>query len=235
MRKLTEYPWPVERLTSPVDLLVVSDLHDAPFEDLFAFYPKAQAVLAPGDIVNRYAQSDSNGLAFLRESAKRLPTFFSFGNHEYRLDTFAEFLREAEATGATILHNRYVRFGELAIGGWYRPIGSAAEQKPDFLPELEADPGCRILMCHKPEDYIRRLSHAKVELVVGGHAHGGQIRIFGRGLYAPGQGIFPRYTRGPVGERMLVSTGASNVVPVPRLGNPCEAMLVHLIPKEAQA
>ena len=228
MRKLTEYAWPTGRLSRPVDVLVVSDLHDAPYEDIFEYYPRAQAVLVPGDVVNRYRQSGNTGLAFLRDSAKRLPTFFSFGNHEYKLHSFLDFLRDAEATGAVILHNRYERLGELVIGGWYRPKGSVADRKPDFLPEFEREDGCRVLMCHKPEDYVDRLAQTDVELVIGGHAHGGQIRVLGRGLFAPGQGVFPKYTRGRVGEKMLVSAGASNAVPVPRWGNPCEVLLIHL-------
>lgn len=232
MRKLTEYTWHTGKLAKPVHLLVISDLHDEPYEDLFAYYPRADLVLVPGDIVSRYVQSSNTGLAFLRDSARRLPTFYSYGNHEYSLEAFDGFTREAAETGAVILHNRYVRHGELVIGGWYWPRSRSGERrlaaKPAFLPAMEREEGCKVLLCHRPEDYVRYLAQADIDLAVGGHAHGGQIRVFGHGLYAPGQGLWPKYTRGRVGEKMLVSAGASNPVRMPRWGNPCEVLLVHL-------
>ena len=65
-------------------------------------------------------------------------------------------------------------------------------------------------------------------LVLSGHAHGGQVRLFGRGLYAPGQGLLPRYTEGVHFRRLAVSRGLSNTQLVPRLFNPPE--IVYLLP-----
>lgn len=48
-----------------------------------------------------------------------------------------------------------------------------------------------------------------IDLVLSGHAHGGQIRLFGQGLFAPGQGILPKYTSG-VHENMIISKGLAN-------------------------
>ena len=67
-----------------------------------------------------------------------------------------------------------------------------------------------------------------MDLVVAGHAHGGQIRIGNQGLYAPGQGLFPRYTRGLADGRMIISAGAGNPAGAPRWGNPCEVLRITL-------
>ena len=62
---------------------------------------------------------------------------------------------------------------------------------------------------------------------------GGQVRLMGRGLYAPGQGLFPMLTSGwYFDRRLLVSRGLTNSAGVPRLFNPCELILLHLEPKE---
>ena len=73
-----------------------------------------------------------------------------------------------------------------------------------------------------------------MDLVFSGHAHGGQFRLpfLGRGLVAPGQGLFPRYTEG-VHERngttMIISRGLGNsVIPV-RLFNQPEIVCVKLV------
>lgn len=88
-----------------------------------------------------------------------------------------------------------------------------------------------ILLSHRPE---RLAQYAKegFSLVLSGHAHGGQVRLPGiGGLYAPDQGIFPRYTSGlyrlgPT--RMVVSRGVGNGCGVPRLLNRPEAATIVL-------
>lgn len=225
MRKLTVYPWHTGKLSRPLRLMVVSDLHDRDYADILPMLSGADALLVPGDAVDRYNQRYDRGLEFLREASARLPTFFGVGNHEMRLKDFAGFRAAAEQTQTHFLFNTYRRFGELAIGCWYRPSRFG---HPDMLTPFEAEPGVRILLCHRPEDYMRHLRSAAVDLVLAGHAHGGQIRVFGQGLYAPGQGVLPRYTHGVVGARMIVSAGVSNAVLVPRWGNPCEVLRIDL-------
>ena len=70
-----------------------------------------------------------------------------------------------------------------------------------------------------------------IDLTLCGHAHGGQIQIFGRGLYAPGQGLFPKLTHGlHDGGKMLISRGMTNGAKprVPRINNPCELIILNL-------
>ena len=225
MRKLTEYAFHTGKLTAPVKLAVVSDLHNEPYEDIWPLIEGADALLVPGDVANRYRKEYALGIEFLREAAKRLPTFFSVGNHELRQPDFPAFVREAETTGAEILINRYVPFGEMWIGGWYP---SKYVKAPDMMDDFEQLPGCRVLMCHKPNHYAEFLMDKSVDLVISGHAHGGQIVIGTQGLYAPGQGIFPKYTRGLYHDRMIVSAGAGNPCRMPRWNNPCEVLLITL-------
>ncbi len=225
LRKLTVYPWHTGKLSRPMRLMVVSDLHDGAYDDILPLLLDADALLVPGDVANRYRQRYSRGLAFLRDAASIVPTFFGVGNHETRLKNFADFRRTAEGTGAHFLFNRYERLGELVVGCWYRPelFGHA-----DMLPAMEAEAGVKLLLCHRPEDYMRRLRTAKVDIALAGHAHGGQVRIGGQGLYAPGQGLFPRYTHGVWDGRLIISSGATNPVPAPRWGNPCEVLRIDL-------
>ena len=94
--------------------------------------------------------------------------------------------------------------------------------------QFEKLDGVKVLLCHKPEHYIKYLRTRALDLVVAGHAHGGQIRVAGRGVFSPGQGLFPRYTYGVVDGRMVISAGAGNPVHLPRWGNPCEVLRITL-------
>ena len=109
---------------------------------------------------------------------------------------------------------------------------------PDLVPlyklsdEMEKLPGFRILLSHHPEYHPRYLADRQIHLTVSGHAHGGQWRIGSRGVYAPGQGLFPKYVGGlyPIGNGTLcVSRGMRNTVRIPRFFNPCEIVILDLI------
>ena len=225
MRGLIKYQWHTGKLKKSIKIAVVSDLHDEEYEDIWSLIKGADCLLVPGDIANRYRQRYECGVAFLEEAAERMPTFFSVGNHEIRLKKRAALLERLEKSKATVLFNRYVRFGEIWIGGWYQPEICRME---DMMDEFEALPGCKVLMCHRPEDYMRKLRRRDVDLVLAGHAHGGQIRYKNQGIYSPGQGLFPAYTKGVTGGRMIVSAGAGNPIGLPRWGNPCEVLQIEL-------
>ena len=225
-RSLTRYHFATDKLTRPVTLLVISDLHNEPFQDLLPLLDEADAVVVPGDISNRYRQEYAEGLRFLRACAERKPTFFAPGNHEVKQQDYAALMAEARTTGAEVLVNRYVRFGEMWIGGWYDP---QKVEEPDMMDAFEQLEGFKLLLCHKPEHYMKRLRRREVDLTLAGHAHGGQIRIGEQGIYAPGQLLFPRYTKGwENGGRLLISAGAGNPCGMPRWNNPCEVLLVTL-------
>ena len=74
---------------------------------------------------------------------------------------------------------------------------------------------------------------AGVDLVLSGHAHGGQIRLpFVGGLIAPGQGLFPEYDAGLYTEgdtHMVVSRGIGNSVFPFRVNNRPEIVVVTLV------
>lgn len=223
-RILVPYELHTGKLAKPLRFLIISDLHSEPFEDLLPLMEDVDAVLVPGDVSNRYKQIYDQGLAFLRESAKRRPTFYSPGNHEIRQEKYDELMALARESGAEVLVNRFVRFQDVWIGGWYDPL---AVGEPDMMDAFEQLEGCKLLLCHKPEHYMKVLKHREVDLAIAGHAHGGQIRIGKQGIYAPGQGLLPRYTRGWENDgKLLISAGAGNPCRAPRWSNPCEVLLL---------
>ncbi|MBR4554401.1 MAG: metallophosphoesterase [Ruminococcus sp.] len=189
-----------------------------------------------------------NMLPFLRACAQIAPAFFSPGNHEWRFT--AEDIAAVADTGVKVLDNCFVSFRGMTVGGLssasysahrdYRILGAEhspcladgerpgrAEPETDWLADFCSCPGYKLLLCHHPEYRDIYLKDLPIDLILCGHAHGGQIRLFGRGLYAPGQGAFPKYTSGVHGN-MIISKGLANTGGmIPRLFNPREVVYIE--------
>lgn len=94
-----------------------------------------------------------------------------------------------------------------------------------------------VFMSHRP-DLVDLYSGRGFDLVVCGHAHGGQVRIPGilNGLYAPNQGMFPKYAGGRYRladgkTEMIVSRGLCKNS-LPRIFNPPEVVVIDILPRE---
>ena len=165
--------------------------------------------------------TNSNALDFLREAASIAPLCYSTGNHERYIS--AEETAAIKAAGAVYLDNSHAELCGLLVGG--------LTSRPD-IKWLEAFGGLRgnkLLLCHHPEHWVRYAADKDIQLSLSGHAHGGQWRVGGRGLFAPGQGLLPRYTRGLYfGCRLVVGAGLSNPSRVPRINNPTELVIVNV-------
>ena len=98
----------------------------------------------------------------------------------------------------------------------------------EWLKFFAALNGYKLLLNHHPEYYPDYIKELDIDLTLSGHAHGGQIRILGQGLIAPGQGFFPKYTSGMYDGRLIVSRGlANNAPPIPRLFNRKELIFIE--------
>ena len=205
-------------------------------------------------------------LPFLRSCADIAPTYVSLGNHEWivceeDLDLIrstgvtlldnswvaAEGIVIGGLTSGFVVDYRKFRRRRMRASGLpqrypkRRRSGRMSELQPEtaWLREFEQQEGVKILLCHHPEYWSLRepyLNRHRIDLVFSGHAHGGQIRIFGRSIFAPAQGFLPRYTggvhMGPYG-RLVISRGLSNTVRlIPRIGNPTEIVYILLTGSE---
>ena len=248
----------VLHLHCPMTIAVVADLHERPYypilDSLRHFHP--DLICIPGDLFQGshppgripVALRSEYALPFLDACNQIAPCFFSLGNHEWLLGD--EDFRLISHTGTHILNNSWESFNGLQLGGLtsayvkefqrilhegsgqypHREYGRRRKLCPEFnwIRDFENQPGYKLLLCHHPEYWADYLKDSSIDLVISGHAHGGQIRFFGHGLFAPGQGFFPRYTAG-IHENLVISCGLSNTArPIPRLFNPPE--LLYLVP-----
>ncbi|MCD8153442.1 MAG: metallophosphoesterase [Clostridiales bacterium] len=231
-------------------IALVADLHGEPYKEVLAEIQKAgpDMIAVAGDLMKGgYSEEvdlaeQENMLGFLRESAAAAPTFFSLGNHETFMgkDGFADIMPIVK-TGAVLLDDAALQWKGISIGGLssalsHVPVEDRAERpreeyRPNlrWLDEFDRLCGFKILLCHQPEYYTKYVKSTSVDMILSGHAHGGQWRFFGRGVFAPGQGLFPKLTSGVHEERLIISRGLANTAGIPRICNPPELVIVDVV------
>lgn len=228
-RAVTEYTLSSPRISRSLTFAVVTDLHNGAYEDAVPYFRQADAILVAGDLLNRHVDRFERAAAFIREAPDYAPTFLSLGNHELRSDVFPRFRELLAQSRVVVLENRWVPFQGVALGGLSSTGSKRQAPHCAVLREMSAQSCFKLLMCHHPEYYEPYVSAFDIDLTLSGHAHGGQIVLGGQGLFAPGQGLFPKWTRGfYFGNRLLVSRGMTNTVSVPRFHNPCELLMLRL-------
>ena len=203
-------------------IVQVSDLHNREFGKgnarLLALIEaqRPDLIAITGDLMDSYHPNLDKALTFARGAAKIAPCYYVTGNHEHRMtkEKLDAFLRGLSKAGVRVLRSEAV---ELGMGRGFRLIGVDCQQaKTETLQRLmqDRDPGeLNILLSHKPH-YAEHYQKAGVDLVLTGHAHGGQWRFpLVGGIFAPGQGLLPAYTDGMyrLGDTvMCVSRGLGN-------------------------
>lgn len=236
---VTEYVYESEALPSAMDglrILQLSDLHGQSFgkdnEKLLNAIRncKPDAIMITGDLIDSTFTDPAAGIRLVERSVTIAPVYYCTGNHEHRLEEkeLQGFLSDLAATGATVLADRAVSFRGGILVGLTDPTAKEPQALKKLLEPMGED--CfTLLLSHKPHYFS---NYTQADLALSGHAHGGQLRLpLLGGLYAPGQGFFPEYTKGFYSlenTTMLVSRGAGNSHRFPRLFNTPELILLTL-------
>lgn len=233
-------------------LCQVSDVHNEVRGEGNAALLRALREAAPDliCITGDFLDSRRTDLDFALELAGQLaeiaPAVYVTGNHEARLKDLSALEAGLAARGVQVLRDDWTPLArggeEIALLGLDDPGFAAGEdwtlaegldQTQARLSALLAQAGDRfsLVLSHRPE-LLPAYAEAGADLVLSGHAHGGQVRLPGiGGLFAPGQGILPRLTSGVYarGEtRLVVSRGLGNSAFPLRVFNPPEIVTVTL-------
>lgn len=233
-------------------LCQVSDVHNEARGEGNAALLRALREAAPDliCITGDFLDSRRTDLDFALELAGQLaeiaPAVYVTGNHEARLKDLSALEAGLAARGVQVLRDGWMPLArggeEIALIGLDDPGFAAGEdwtlaegldQTQARLSALLAQAGDRfsLVLSHRPE-LLPAYAEAGADLVLSGHAHGGQVRLPGiGGLFAPGQGILPRLTSGvhARGEtRLVVSRGLGNSAFPLRVFNPPEIVTVTL-------
>ena len=227
----------------------VSDLHNAKMgednEKLLTMLREADPdmIAITGDLIDSRNTNAEIALQFAQEAMKIAPCYYVSGNHEARVNEYEELKTGLISAGVIILEDTQT---EISIEG--QTITLIGVNDPSFqtdylfgdsetvmsskLTELHTDGEVfTILLSHRPELFDTYADH-DVDLVLSGHAHGGQFRLpFIGGVVAPNQGLFPEYDAGIYTDgntNMLVSRGVGNSILPFRINNRPEVILIEL-------
>ena len=227
----------------------VSDLHNAEMgesnEKLLSMLREADPdmIAITGDLIDSRNTDVEIALQFVQEAMKIAPCYYVSGNHEARVNEYEELKTGLISAGVIILEDTQT---EISIEG--QTITLIGVNDPSFqtdylfgdsetvmnskLTELHTDgEAFTILLSHRPELFDAYAEH-DVDLVLSGHAHGGQFRLpFIGGVVAPNQGLFPEYDAGIYTDgntNMLVSRGVGNSILPFRINNRPEVILIEL-------
>ena len=236
------------KLTAEVRLAVVTDFHSSDnADDVVAMVASCapDAVLLVGDmfdddIANRPTERT---LSLMRQLSAQYPCYYVSGNHEAWTGEMDALYQQTEEAGVTVLRMSSgvltVRGQRIALCGIPDPYEMVFSGAPDTEEQLRQaledvdSADFTVLLAHRPE-LLAKYAQFPLDLVVSGHAHGGQVRIPGvlNGLYAPNQGCFPKLAGGAYtqdGTTLIVSRGLAVRTRLPRIFNRPEVVLVRCV------
>lgn len=239
---ITVYEMESEKIDGEFTVALISDLHNHRFGednvDLVEAVRKQEPdiVAVVGDIITRTEPDDISVLKPLLEKFCEIaPTYFALGNHEQAILNTTNVIEEIEASGAILLSQEYQ---DIEINGNRIKVG-CLDSNPEkgcpsrqWLDDYSAeDEPYKLLLCHQPE-YMHYFMRCEIDLVLCGHAHGGQVRLpDGQGIYSPEQGFMPKFTEGVFKSEtatMVISRGLGNAIWIPRINNPAELVIVKV-------
>lgn len=203
---------------------------------------KPNIIVITGDLIDSRKTDIEVAINFIKKIKDISPVYFISGNHEARIRTYEKLKTEMIDNGVIVLENKTeiieLENSKLNLLGIDDPsmaheyLISDEEIIRTELNGLSYDKSeFTILLSHRPEVFNIYVEN-KIDLVLSGHAHGGQIRIpFVGGVIAPNQGLFPKYTSGIFKEgktAMIVSRGIGNSILPYRINNNPELVVITL-------
>lgn len=230
-------------------IIHISDLHNAKIgkdnEGLLTLIEKAEPdiIAITGDLVDSRRTNVETALRFIEKVTDIAPCFYVTGNHESRIEECDYLLSEMAKMSVVILRDEKVlteKDGEyIAVVGvddpYFERDGIYCNEEAVIRKELyfllKEEEHFTLILSHRPELFHVYADYG-VNLVLSGHAHGGQFRLpFLGGLYAPHQGILPEYDNGVYTKdstTMVVSRGIGNSAFPFRLNNRPEVIFIEL-------
>ena len=244
--KTTYYNIESEKLKNDFKAVLLTDLHDKEYGEGNRYLLEAignehpDVIFCAGDMINTGTQEFDKIKSLLYELGRIAPVYYSFGNHEYRSMLNGNFSVREEIRDINNVHimkygaeDTEINGNEIRIGAFSLAPENWEKYGPEWFQIYEDESKFQILLSHYPWIIPEYIPKSSLDVVLCGHAHGGQVHLWKDvGLFAPGYGFFPRYTSGMHninGTTEIVSRGLGDHTIVPRINNQPELVVVNFI------
>ncbi|MGY3755498.1 metallophosphoesterase [Helcococcus kunzii] len=192
-------------------ILQISDLHNQKFGEnqerlLNLIDDNYDLIFITGDLIDRRYTNITEAMNLVN-NLKCENIFYIKGNHEKGAKDYPILEKELLNSGIKVLDNKNFSFRDINICGVDDPAEYITLSKKKDINEYkvleeniktlleQSYSKFNILLSHRPE-YFDLYVKYNIDLVFSGHSHGGQVRIFGKGLYSASQGFFGEYVGG---------------------------------------
>lgn len=253
--EITNYSF-TKSLSEPIRIIQLSDLHGLILskdnKKIISQVEKQNAdiILVTGDWIDESKNNFGVMSDLMSQLTRICPVFYIPGNHEYRSDELS-WGNALESDSISMMHNEIrsitikgVVINILGLDEVLMPMGS--EEQKLLFDDLSTKSGIKIVLSHYPENFalagVDSYQNKTFDYQFSGHAHGGQFIIPAIcGIYAPGQGLFPKYYKGVYNSEpnvngiidkeapvLIVNRGLGNSVIPQRIFNRPEIVVVEI-------
>ena len=255
--QVNDFEYHSNKINEEMKIMVLADLHDHEFGKHSSYLidkihdVNPDLILMAGDFVNVDSQN-ANILLDIVKQLQNYPIYFGLGNHEISfIEKHSTFLNDLEKLNVHIVDKNYeditIKNNTLRIGGLYdyafgaddfNTALKAPKEIINYLSEFQDSNRLKIMISHRPDSFIfgDASKQWKIDLVVNGHNHGGQVVLpFLGGLYGGDQGFFPKYIHGMYRKdnlHIFITSGlGAHTQKLPRFNNIPEIAVIHCYPE----
>ena len=243
--KVKKYKLSSSKITRSLKIAVVADFHSGKSKRLEKLIQNMELdmILIPGDLFDERREK-KRVVDFLSAIQGKAPLVYVSGNHEWKKSAlpYEEICDCLKQHGVIIADNTCIKLDyNIELIGIQDMRSYQTDYKQGEMLEKEVIKDLfkkvdkntyHLVMIHRPDRY-EQFEDFFVDLMISGHAHGGQVRIpyLINGLFAPQQGFFPKRAGGLYSLKTgvhVVSRGLSFFWWLPRIMNRPELVIIEL-------
>lgn len=247
--QVTNYEVKSDKISNSFRIVQISDLHD--FQNISEVITKTKEanpdiIVTTGDMFDGNRPDIQNTVSLYQGLLTiGCPVYYTTGNHETSKPELLQMLKEnLEKIGVNVLINDsktvYIHNEKINVIAFDNDTKYSASK----INNIHVNNSYfNIVLCHFPENFDKLLASEELyygeqlpfemNLILSGHAHGGQIRIHNQGLYAPNQGFLPKWSSGihqlTGCEYLVINRGLGNSTFPFRINNPSEIVIVDIL------
>ena len=247
--KLEQIDIQSEKINNSIKIVQISDLHDAEFGENnvelidMIVQQEPDIIVATGDMFDASRIDLNKTYNVFKQLCDNTTSTIVYipGNHELgRLEFYEALKDKLKQTRTIVLNNEikavHIKNEEINIVSFDTSLKYNVDKLNEFIDASDTDfNNFNLVLSHQPENFNSIIDlgvNFNMDLILSGHAHGGQLRLGSKAAYAPNQGFFPQYTNGLYtlhdDVKLIVNRGLGNSQFPIRINNYPEVLVINI-------